>query len=147
MSQLERAISIANEVHAGQADKAGRPYILHPLRLMLRFTNEDEMITAILHDVIEDSAWTISDLLNSGFTQKVVNAVDCLTKREGESYEDFIERISKNDLAVKVKIEDIKDNLDLSRLESITPKDLDRVIKYHKALQKLESVLMQYHNI
>lgn len=143
MSYLERAISIAGEVHAGQIDKAGRPYILHPLRLMLKFTAEEEMITAVLHDVIEDSLWTIDDLLNSGFSQQVVNAVACLTKRENELYEAFIERVSTNELAVKVKIEDIKDNLDLSRLDSIMPKDLDRVVRYHEALKKLEKVLVQ----
>ncbi len=137
MSNLDKAIAIASKAHAGQVDKAGRPYILHPLRLMLKFRNEDEMIVAVMHDVVEDSDISLDELKNSGFSEVVTQAIDCLSKRNGESYEDFILRIANNALARKIKVEDIKDNLDLTRIEHLDAKDLARVEKYHRALNFL----------
>ena len=90
MSTLERAIGIACEAHAGQFDKGGEPYILHPLRLMLRMATEAERITAVLHDVVEDSQFTIEDLIAEGFAREIVNAVAALSKREGEDYIQFV---------------------------------------------------------
>ncbi|MBO2568052.1 hypothetical protein [Shewanella algae] len=139
MSDLDQAISIATKAHAGQLDKAGQPYILHPLRLMLKFQAEDEMIVAVLHDVVEDSSFTLESLKKYEFSEVVINAVASLTKSKGESYEDFVLRVSNNDLARKVKLEDIRDNLDLTRLGKITDKDLARVEKYHRALKRLEN--------
>ena len=137
MSNLDQAINIAIKAHSGQTDKAGKPYILHPLRLMFQFDTETEMIVAVLHDVIEDSDITCDDLKSAGFSDEVINAIDCLTKRKNENYDRFILRISKNDLARKIKIEDIKDNLDLTRLNQMTEKDLKRIEKYHRALKTL----------
>lgn len=137
MSDLDQAISIATKAHAGQLDKAGQPYILHPLRLMLKFQAKDEMIVAVLHDVVEDSAFTLESLKDYGFSEVIINAIESLTKNKGETYEDFISRVSSNDLAKKIKIEDIRDNLDLTRLDKITEKDLARVEKYHRALKLL----------
>ncbi len=139
MSDLETAIRLATEAHAGQVDKAGQPYILHPLKLMLKFQSEEEMIAAVLHDVVEDSSLTLEYLIDTGFSPTIVEAVACLTKKKGEIYEDFIMRLSSNELARKIKIEDIKDNLDLTRLTKITDKDLARVEKYHRALQLLKA--------
>ena len=137
MSNLDQAICIATKAHSGQTDKAGKPYILHPLRLMFQFDTETEMIAAVLHDVIEDSDITCDDLMSAGFSDEVISAIDCLSKRKNENYDRFILRVSENDLARKVKIEDIKDNLDLTRLSQITEKDLRRIEKYHRALQTL----------
>ncbi|ABD82121.1 hypothetical protein [Saccharophagus degradans] len=137
MSNLEKAIAVATKAHAGQIDKAGQPYILHPLRLMFKFEAEIEMIVAVMHDVIEDSAFTQDDLKKLGFSNDVIEAIDCLSKRNGEDYNSFILRVSKNELAKKVKIEDIKDNLNLTRLKIITDKDLRRAEKYHRALALL----------
>lgn len=137
MSDLDQAISIANKAHAGQLDKAGQPYILHPLRLMLKFQAKDEMIVAVLHDVVEDSSFTLESLKDYGFSEVIINAIESLTKNKGETYEDFISRVSSNNLAKKIKIEDIRDNLDLTRLDKITEKDLARVEKYHRALKLL----------
>ena len=137
MSDLDQAILIAINAHAGQVDKAGQPYILHPLRLMLRFQSGDEMIVAVMHDVIEDSAVTLDDLKGAGFSKMIVEAIECLTKRNDEGYETFVSRVSKNNLARKIKVEDIKDNLDLTRLDKITDKDLVRIEKYHRALKRL----------
>lgn len=138
MTFLDQAIAIATKAHAGQVDKAGQPYILHPLRLMLRFKYEAEMIVAVMHDVIEDSSFTLDELKSFGFSDDILTAIECLTKRNGESYESFVSRVLQNDLARKVKIEDIKDNLDLTRLDKVTNKDLIRVEKYHQALKALE---------
>lgn len=137
MSNLDKAIEVACKVHAGQIDKAGRPYILHPLRLMLKLQCEIEMMVAVLHDVVEDSDVSLDDLKAYGFAEQIIEAVDCLSRRQNESYESFIVRVSENQLARKVKIEDIKDNMDLTRLETVCEKDLLRVEKYHRALQSL----------
>ena len=134
---VEKTIKLALKIHTGQVDKAGKPYILHPLRLMLKFSTDDEMITALMHDVVEDGGITLADLENLGFSKNVVSAIDCLTKRDNESYEAFIKRINQNPLAKKIKIEDLKDNMDLTRLDSISDKDIARVKKYHKALSML----------
>lgn len=139
MSNLDKAIEIATKAHAGQKDKAGQAYILHPLRVMLRVKGEVEKIVAVMHDVIEDSDFSLQDLKNQGFSDEIIEAIDCLTKRDSEDYKDFILRVSMNRLARRVKIEDIKDNLDLDRLEEVTNKDLKRIKKYHSALKLLSS--------
>lgn len=138
MSNLEQAILVATKAHAGQVDKGGQPYILHPLRLMLKFDSEIEMIVAVMHDVVEDSDFTQYDLKKIGFSKCIVEAIDCLSKRNGEDYDNFLLRISKNALAKKIKVEDIKDNLDMTRLNEITEKDLQRLQKYHQALKILK---------
>jgi (p)ppGpp synthase/HD superfamily hydrolase len=138
MSDLTTAIKIACDVHADQRDKAGEPYILHPLRLMQRLKDKSTMIVAVLHDVIEDSRHDLDFLQTQGFGKSILEAVDAITKRKNEPYKDFIERLSANDMAVKVKIEDLKDNLDLTRLKNIDGRDLERIDKYHKALVFLE---------
>ena len=130
---LEDAIAIAAEAHRGQTDKAGAPYILHPLRMMIRMKTEAEMITAILHDVVEDSSWTIERLREKGFSKEVLVAVECVTNRSGENYEQFIERAGKNLIARRVKIADLEDNMNILRIGEIKPKDLERLEKYHKS--------------
>jgi len=137
MANLENAITLALKAHSGQTDKAGQAYILHPLRLMLKFQDKEEQIVAILHDVVEDSAMTLNTLKENGFSDNIISAIECLTKRDNEDYLHFVNRVKKNQLARKVKIEDIKDNMDLKRLNSITDKDLERITKYHKALNIL----------
>ena len=96
---LEEAIALAARAHEGQLDKGGETYILHPLRVMLRMQTEEERLAAILHDVVEDTAVTLADLKARGFDDRVIQAVDCLTRRDGESYEAFVQRIKSNGLA------------------------------------------------
>jgi hypothetical protein len=139
MSILDAAVALACRVHAGQVDKSGKPYILHPLRLMLKFEDVDEQVVSVLHDVVEDGDVTLEELRELGVSSAAVAAIDCLSKREGELYEDFIARIKPNDLARRVKIADIRDNLDLTRLPQVSDKDLQRVAKYHRALRELMS--------
>lgn len=137
MSDLDKAIKIASNTHFGQVDKGGQPYILHPLRLMMKFKNKSEMIIAVLHDVVEDSDYSIDDLKSDGFTTDIIDALSCLTKKNNEKYDDFISRISTNELASKIKIEDLKDNMDITRLKSVEKNDLERIKKYHRSLRFL----------
>jgi len=140
MSNLERAIAIAVEAHAGQKDRNGASYILHPLRVMARVQSDDEKIVAILHDVVEDTDWTFDDLRQEGFSAELIAALDCVTKREGEAYEDFVKRSASNVLAKRVKIADLEDNMDIRRHEVLEPKDLERFNKYLRAWRGLNSL-------
>lgn len=130
---LERAIQIATEAHKGQFDKSGKPYILHPLRVMLRMNTPEQMMAGVLHDVVEDTSWTLTQLREEGFPEEVVQAVDCLSRRESESYDQFVERLLPHPIARKVKLADLEDNMDIRRLSgSLSDKDVDRVNRYIK---------------
>jgi len=139
MNLIEKSLEIALKAYAGQTDKAGKTYILHPLRIMAKMETEAEMAVALLHDVIEDSTYTSMDLLKEGVPPEVVDAVQVLTKVDGESYDQFIARVMLNSLAMKVKIADIEDNINILRLEQVDKKDLERVAKYHKAWTTLQA--------
>lgn len=138
MSTLERAIQIATEAHKGQLDKAGKDYIGHPLRVMEMGRTEEEKIVGVLHDVVEDGDWTFEALEAEGFSKEVISALRCVTKTsENENYDEFIERVKKNPLAVAVKINDLTDNMDIRRLPYLSDKDVKRLKKYLKAYKKL----------
>lgn len=139
MHLIELSLEIALKAYSSQTDKAGKPYILHPLRLMAKMDTDEERSVALLHDVIEDSDLTEQDLLSYGIPPNIIDAVKLLSKKEGESYEDFINRISFNELASKVKMADIEDNMNLLRLDVISSKDLARVAKYHNAWKQLNN--------
>jgi (p)ppGpp synthase/HD superfamily hydrolase len=134
---VEDAVSIAARAHSGQKDKAGAPYLLHPLRMMLRMETEAAMMAAVLHDVVEDTEWTLGRLREAGFSEEVLEAVDCLTHREGESYEEFVERVRTNRIARQVKIADLEDNMNVRRINQLGPKELERMEKYHRAWRVL----------
>jgi (p)ppGpp synthase/HD superfamily hydrolase len=140
MATLERAIEIACRAHAGQLDKAGAPYILHPLRLMLAVTRPEARMAAVLHDVVEDGEVTLEGLRAEGFSDVVVAAVEALTKRDDEEsdYEAFIRRLAPNPLAREVKLADLRDNCDLKRIAAPTERDRERIKKYKKAIAYLE---------
>ena len=138
MSNLQRAIEIATEAHKGQYDKAGNDYIGHPLRVMEMGKTENEKIVGVLHDVIEDTDWTFEALAAEGFSEEVIAALRCVTKlSENENYDDFIDRVKKNPLAVAVKINDLSDNMDIRRLPYLSDKDIKRLKKYLKAYKRL----------
>jgi (p)ppGpp synthase/HD superfamily hydrolase len=141
MRGLEHAIAIAAEGHAGQVDKAGEPYILHPLRVMLSCATEDERIVGVLHDVVEDCpGWTFERLRQEGFSDTVLAALDSVTNREGEAYEAFVERAAANPIGRRVKLADLRDNCDLGRISAPTERDLARIDKYRRAIQTIESL-------
>ncbi|BBH34409.1 metal-dependent phosphohydrolase [Pseudomonas sp. St290] len=121
-------------------DKGGSPYVLHPLKVMLRLAHDQERIVAVLHDVVEDTAVTLADLRNEGFSEAVVGAIDSLTKREGETYQAFIERAARDPIARRVKLADLAENSDLSRIGEPSQKDLDRLEKYRKATDYLTAL-------
>jgi hypothetical protein len=134
---LARAVAIAAIAHQDQLDKAHAPYILHPIRLMMRAQIIEEQIVAVLHDVVEDSDWTLDQLAAEGFPPEIITAMDCLTRRPEETYDQFLDRVLTNALATHVKRYDLEDNMTLTRLASLSEKDLQRLQRYHKAHQKV----------
>ncbi|MGE8643754.1 guanosine-3',5'-bis(diphosphate) 3'-pyrophosphohydrolase [Acinetobacter vivianii] len=132
MATLERAISLAAERHEGQVDKANAPYILHPLRVMLNVPDIEHKIVAVLHDILEDTATTIDELYRLGFQTHLIDAIIALTKQEGESRIQAAQRTVQNPIARVVKLADITDNMDLSRIQSPTMKDFERLKEYQQ---------------
>jgi len=132
MSTLEKAIELAARGHAGVTDKAGSPYILHPLRLMFSVTRPEEKIAAVLHDVVEDTPTTLDDLRSEGFDVDILDAVDALTKRAGESRIDAAARAAAHPIACVVKLADVTDNMDLGRIAEPTDRDFERLKEYVK---------------
>lgn len=133
MNLTERAIQVALEAHRGQLDREGRPYILHPLHVMMQMDTEDERIAAVLHDVIEDSALTLADLRAEGFPEAALEAVDLMTHREEDSYGQYVRKLKPNPIARKIKMADLQHNMDIRRLGRLEPKDLERLQKYRNA--------------
>ena len=140
MSTLERAIEIAASAHAGQVDKAGNPYILHPLRVMLSLASIEERIAGVLHDVVEDTRITLDDLRSEGFSEAVLAALESVTKRDGEDYATFVLRAAADPIGRRVKLADLADNCDLSRIASPTQKDHDRIAKYRAAIESIRAL-------
>ena len=132
MPTLERAIEIAARAHAGQVDKAGQPYILHPLRLLLAVGSVHERMAAVLHDVVEDTSVTLDDLQAEGFPGEVLDAVRALTKTAGESRIAAAKRAAANPVARAVKLADVADNMDLSRIAQPTERDYARLKEYEE---------------
>lgn len=136
MGRLEQAIALAAEAHSGQVDKAGRPYILHPLRVMLSVPDYAKEC-AVLHDMVEDCpGYDLQLLEKHGFHTVLLSALDAITKRNGEKYEAYLERVASNAIALEVKLADLRDNLDASRG---APPNIKREAKYRLALAKLEN--------
>jgi (p)ppGpp synthase/HD superfamily hydrolase len=141
MATLERAIALAAQAHEGQVDKAGAPYILHPLRMMLSVDTPEARVAAVLHDVVEDTPVSLEELRVEGFSEAVIGAVEALTKRpeEEDDYDAFIRRVAPNPLARQVKLADLRDNCDVSRIAQPREKDWRRIEKYKRAIQYLET--------
>lgn len=142
MNMLERAIQIAVDAHAGQKDKSGKPYVLHPLRVMLRMETEQEMIVAVLHDVVEDTECTLGELDGAGLLPSfLVASIDAITHREDETYNEYIERVSWNPLATRVKLADLEDNMSLERTVGLSDKECISLYQRHlKAWKFLKGV-------
>jgi (p)ppGpp synthase/HD superfamily hydrolase len=143
MPNLERAIEIAISAHKGQTDKGGNPYILHPLRVMISLESQAEKMVGVLHDVVEDSDWTFEDLENEGFPVDVIDALKSVTKNESEHGSDegyfrFVERAKLNPIGARVKIADLHDNLDISRIPKLDESAMQRINKYKRSLEILK---------
>ncbi len=137
MASLERAIEIAATAHAGQLDRSGQPYVLHPLRVMLAVNSEHERMAAVLHDVVEDSAITYDHLMREGFPTEVVEAVRALTRAKGGSRIDAARKAVRNPIARLVKLADVADNMDLSRISNPSEKDQARQREYEQVREIL----------
>ncbi len=141
MNLLEKAISVALEAHKDIKTRSGRPYILHPLHLMLQMDSEEEMITAVLHDVVEDSAVTLDDLCAMGFPPPILDALALLTHEENVSYEDYVLAMKGNPLAVRVKLADLTHNMDVRRIPTpLSQRDLERLHEYQRAWKTLTTL-------
>lgn len=137
IKMLNLAIDVATKAHSGQKDKAGEEYIYHPLRVSEKCENMNEKIVAVLHDTLEDTYITSDYLKYLEFPPYIIEAVLSVTRKKNESYDEFIERCKNNPIGRVVKINDLRDNLDLTRLKSISEKDVSRINKYLKALDYL----------
>lgn len=135
-----KAMKIAYDAHAGQADKTGIPYIYHPIHLAESMSDENSVITALLHDVAEDTNITIDDLAREGFQEDILTALTLLTHNPAEEYMDYISRLSTCPLARRVKLADLRHNSDVTRLDSIDEKTARRLEKYSRAIRLLEAV-------
>ena len=135
--QLNRAIEIAVSAHEGQLDtNNGRPYIEHPFRVMSAGQTLQEKIVGVLHDVVEDTPWTLEQLTEEGFSKEVVDGIDAMTRRDNESYDDYLLRVQDNPLATRVKLNDLTDNMDIRRWNEIPYHELARLQKYLKAYKQ-----------
>ena len=136
---LERAIEIAVNAHKGVTDKGGNPYIVHPLRVMMSLKSDNEKIVGVLHDVVEDAEdWDFERLKEEGFSEEVLDALRSVTKTsEEEDYNEFVQRALTNEIGRAVKIADIRDNLDVTRIGELRQKDMNRLNKYKNALKVL----------
>jgi (p)ppGpp synthase/HD superfamily hydrolase len=136
---LEKAIAIALEAHKGKIDKGGNPYILHPLRVMLNMDDTEGKIVAVLHDVFEDSFLRLEQLSDLELSNSAKEALVLLTRKKSQTYDDYILEIKKNTIARNVKLADLRDNMDLSRIKVLSEKDNKRIEKYQKAYNCLNS--------
>ncbi len=135
------ALRIAIKAHEGQKDKAGRAYVMHPIRVAERCKNPQAKVVALLHDTIEDTEVTAEQLRSEGMPEEIVTAVLLLTKRTGEDYDDYVRRAAENAISREVKMADLEDNMDVRRLLTISDEDVARLRKYHRAWHLLNGTL------
>jgi len=138
---LGKVLVLATNAHAGQFDKGGKPYILHPLAVMSLLNSDDEELqcVALLHDVIEDTKTTWKELEEVGCTPRIIEAVRALTKMPGQSYDEYKEGVFQNKDAMLVKMADLRHNTDIRRLKGVSQKDIDRLAKYNRFFLELQS--------
>ena len=149
-SQVDKALLFAIKKHKGQVDKAGAPYFMHPWRVgkdcLETYHDETISVAAVLHDTIEDTETTKEELLDVGFSKEVVEIVDALTMKEGISRQEYLKRIKEFEPARKVKVMDLRDNMNLSRLYNITEKDVSRWKRYVKEYEYLMGIKEEENN-
>ncbi len=136
----KKAIKLMYEIHKEQVDKAGMPYVLHPLHVAEEMKDETSTIVALLHDVVEDSNITFDKLSELGFSTNVIESLKLLTHNENDDYFDYIKKIATNPISTSVKLADLKHNSDLTRIDKITDNDILRTKKYKKCIKFLEDV-------
>ena len=140
-NRLESAIRLAAKVHKGQVDRFGKPYILHVMRVMMRGHDLEEQVLGALHDVLERSTLTITDLQKKDFQPRVLKAMECITRRKDEDYDGYIERVMEDGLAMRVKLHDLADKMDLLHVEELSIADLKRYNKQLAAYHRLKKLV------
>lgn len=138
-NMTKRALKLSFEAHREQIDKSDMPYVFHPFHLAEQMTDEDTTVVALLHDVVEDTDYTLEDLRQMGFSEKVLEAIALMTHAPDVPYMEYVARLKVNPIARAVKLADLRHNSDMSRFDVITPYDLVRAEKYRKAIELLES--------
>ncbi|MCB0795845.1 MAG: phosphohydrolase [Flavobacteriales bacterium] len=142
-NQLANAIRLAAKVHKGQTDRLGKPYILHVMRVMMRGHDLEEQVLGALHDVLERSDLTLADLAKKGYPDRILRALDHISRRKEEDYAGYIDRVMNDPLAVRVKVHDLADKMDLKHVESLEPNDVKRynrqLAAYHKLKKEVEA--------
>jgi guanosine-3',5'-bis(diphosphate) 3'-pyrophosphohydrolase len=133
----KKAMIFAYQAHQGQTDKSGLPYIYHPMHIAEQMEDESTTVCALLHDVVEDTHYTLEDLIQQGYPSEIIEALSLLTHNKGIPYMDYVRKINSNKIASTVKLADLQHNSDLSRLEVIDDDALKRIEKYRKAMQIL----------
>ena len=136
----KKALKISFEAHKDQVDKSGIPYVYHPFHIAEQMKDEDTTIVALLHDVVEDADITLEQLRSIGFSDAVIEAIALMTHDKSVPYMDYVRNIAKNDIARAVKLEDLRHNSDLSRLDKVTKKDVARAEKYKEAIDILSGI-------
>ena len=137
--QTRRAMKLCFEAHRDQTDRSGLPYVFHPFHLAEQMPDEVTTVAALLHDVVEDTEYTLEDLRAMGFPAAAIEAVALLTHDDAEPYLDYVARVKQNPVAAAVKLADLRHNSDLTRLERVGPKDLERAEKYRRAIELLQA--------
>lgn len=138
--QTKKAMKLCFEAHKDQVDKSGMPYVFHPFHLAEQMTDEATTVTALLHDVVEDTDYTLNDLRAMGFPAGAVDAIAMMTHDPEVPYLDYVAKIKTNPVARAVKLADLRHNSDLSRLDTVDEKALERVEKYRRAIRLLEGL-------
>ena len=146
---FDKAMFFAAKGHLGQRDKGGHAYILHVMRVAMRLrTNDEELMSiAVMHDLVEDGHITFQELVEAGFSDRVINGLRCLTHQAGDTYEEYIEEMRGNLDALLVKREDLRDNSDITRLKGLRQKDFDRMAKYIRAFAKVEEMIKEHQRV
>lgn len=141
----KKAMKLCFDAHKNQVDKSGMPYVFHPICLAEKMDTEESIVVALLHDVVEDTDYTLGDLREMGFGDAIIEALTLMTHDPDVPYMDYVKAIGTNPLATKVKLADLRHNSDLGRLNQIDQKALERVKKYKKAIEYLE--VIAFHTI
>ncbi len=143
---LESAIRLAAKVHKGQKDRAQKPYILHVMRVMMRGTDLEEQLLGALHDVLERSELTVAELMGKGFPPRVLKALEHISRKDGEDYETYIDRVAMDGLALRVKLHDLSDKMDIRLLKELGPADIKRYNRQLAAYHKLRKLAGEARN-
>jgi len=138
---LESAIRLAAKVHKGQLDRFGKPYVLHVMRVMMRGHDLEEQVLGALHDILERSTLTLADIQKKDYPPRVVKALDHITRREDEDYDGYIERVMQDGLAMRVKLHDLADKMDLLHVDELSMADLKRYNKQLAAYHRLKRLV------